>query len=549
METNKKSKAPSPAIAPYAWLTLVMITIWLAFMWYVYEEAKTYNGEFKDMWYIIRGTVTAPLLAIIFFCLHSEVKAWQHNTTSAQVAKLQVVDQREFSLEIRAAGLAIDEHQQSTIWKMIKKKNDNFASIFSQDPKDYPETAHSRSITADINMRASFRHSARDAVAYWPVPTFALMPPDPYQKDYKAADIINSGKNAATLGVTLFLWQDDANTTHAQEMINNLFQFFDDNAEIPEAFIASADGDVTRDVYRKRGTPALQDGHTVPTIYESMTGLLVARSDRVNQYLRPYATNEKEDNQNRNSDLGKLWQFYWKYSPLFRKVYEDAKKAEGFVSPDAPGTMSSAYWHEQLPELWKTIDNRGPGRFQPTKWLPVRWAEHQIKEFDAAPTLGYLHRPIKVLMTDENGKQFKTPLQAKALQAGWLEALATLPEGEQPVRVFYDSTDNIQGIINLTNALHGLNIDGTGLEPGNVDEGYDLGRRLGNTGVSSALVAINLATIASYLDGGTSAVVYSGSDGSTTVQMVRPPSEETKANNAKTRWADPFKFGAPGSGQ
>jgi hypothetical protein len=58
--------------------------------------------------------------------------------------------------------------------------------------------------------------------------------------------------------------------------------------------------------------------------------------------------------------------------------------------------------------------------------------------------------------------------------------------------------------------------------------------------------ATNLATIASYFEGGVSAVVYSGTDGSTTIQMIRPPSEATKAKNAETRWADPFKFGAPG---
>ncbi|MDH0749860.1 DUF2875 family protein, partial [Pseudomonas sp. GD03842] len=80
-------------------------------------------------------------------------------------------------------------------------------------------------------------------------------------------------------------------------------------------------------------------------------------------------------------------------------------------------------------------------------------------------------------------------------------------------------------------------------------EAFNIGRRLGNTGVSSALVEINLATIASYFDGGISAVVYTGTDGSFTVQMIRPPSDATKAKNAKTRWDDPFKFGAPGGVQ
>ncbi|MEW5700597.1 hypothetical protein AB1699_32300, partial [Pseudomonas synxantha] len=89
--------------------------------------------------------------------------------------------------------------------------------------------------------------------------------------------------------------------------------------------------------------------------------------------------------------------------------------------------------------------------------------------------------------------------------------------------------DNTAGEIALNNALHALNTDGHGIELGNVEEGYDIGRRLGNTGVSSTLVQINLATIASYKDGGVSAVVYSGKDGSVTVQMVRPPDEARKA--------------------
>lgn len=199
--------------------------------------------------------------------------------------------------------------------------------------------------------------------------------------------------------------------------------------------------------------------------------------------------------------------------------------------------------------MWKTLNNRGPGHFEPSPWLPVRWTEHQLKEFDAAPVLGYLHRPIKVSMQDEHGKRLKPALQAKALQAGWLKALDTLPDGQKPVRVFYDTTNNAEAEIALTNALHSLNSDGQGLDVSNVDEGYDIGRRLGNTGVSSALVEINLATIASYHDGGASAVVYAGSDGSLTVQMISPPDEARKVKNQRNRGADPFKYGLPSVGR
>ena len=548
------SSRPHPF--PFQLLAIVLSLGWLIFITYsAVQELGIDRMTTKVMARpVLIGLAAACGLAALFYGAvwgGKAVMQWVNPTPAkAQTAPLtaeQIAErERTYALEIRGTGLAVDQDHQSTLWRLIKKTNDNFSSIFSLLADAYPYGADSRRIVAAINTKVSFRHSARDAVAYWPLPTFALGPPK-QPTDTGAAGNILGGRNAATLGVTLFLWQDADNTTHAQPMIEKLFQFFDDNPEVPEALIVSEDGDATRSGLRVAGTPGLQDGHVVPKVYESMTGLLVSRSDRVDKYLRPFATDDEEDNQTTRTDMGKLWAFYWKYDRQYEEFYAETKRAEGIMWATSAGTMPSAYWHAQLPELWQTIGNRGPGHFEPTRWLPVRWAEHQIKEFDAAPMLGFLHRPIKVPMTDDNGKRLKPALQVKAVQSAWLKALNTLPEGAAPVRVFYDSTDNTEGLIALNNALHGLNTDGTGIELGNVEEGYDLGRRLGNTGVSSALVGINLATIASYLDGGTSAVVYTGSDGSVTVQMVRPPDEATKAHNAKTRWADPFSFGMPGA--
>jgi hypothetical protein len=547
-----------PKLKPYLWIAGILLIFWLGFVWLVQIKAQELNMELRDMNPVMRWGITAILgTLLLIFSVHwwdkavasekAGLAAYKANAL-AQIAEQKATQLRTYSLEIRGVGLGIHQDHQSEIWQFIKKKNDNFASIYSRDPKDYKASLRSRQNSRDIKVRVAFKHSAGESVAYWPIPVFALGPPDPYEKGYRAAGLINTGRNKATLGATLFLWQDDESTTHAQGMIERLFQFFDDNPQVPQALIASRDGDVTRDVYRKPGMPGLQNGHVVPTVYESMAGLLVTRSDRVDRYIRRYATHEPEDNQNKNSDLGKLWAFYWQQPPKFRKVYEEAERAKGAEDPLAPGTMSTAYWQSQLPTLWQTISNLGPGEFQPSPWLPIRWAQHQVKEFDAAPVLGYLHRPIKVSMQDENGKRLKPALQAKALQAGWLQALDTLPEGHKPVRVFYDTTDNQEAEIALTLALHALNTDGHGLELGNVDEGYNIGRRLGNTGVSSALVEINLATIASYLDGGTSAVVYAGADGSLTVQMIRPPDAARIAKNRENRGADPFKYGSPNGG-
>ncbi|OLT98723.1 hypothetical protein BVK86_28765, partial [Pseudomonas reinekei] len=196
----------------------------------------------------------------------------------AKIAEQQAMQARTYALEIRGVGLGIHHDHQSEIWQVIKKKNDNFASIYSRDPKDYTDSLDFRMISRDIKIRVAFKHSAGESVAYWPIPVFSIAPPK-QPSDTGAASNIHNGRNAATLGVTLFLWQDAENTTHAQGMIERLFQFFDDNPEVPQALIVSEDGDVTRDGLRVIGTPGLQNGHVVPTVYESMAGLLVTRSD------------------------------------------------------------------------------------------------------------------------------------------------------------------------------------------------------------------------------------------------------------------------------
>ncbi|MBP1128005.1 MULTISPECIES: DUF2875 family protein [Pseudomonas] len=557
MKDQQQSTRTLPNLKPYLWIACVLLVVWVGFIWIVQIKAQELNMALRDMKPVMAWGIAAivgPLLLI--FSIHwwgnaiagekAEIAAYQ-NRMEARDAEQRATRARTYALEIRGVGLGIYQDGQSEIWQFIEKKRNNFVSIYSQNPKDYTDSLDAREISRDIKIRIAFKHSASESVAYWPIPAFSIGPPK-QPSDTGAADSILNGRNAATLGVTLFLWQDAENTTHAQGMVERLFKFFDDNPKVPQALMVSEDGDVTRNGLRVAGTPGLQSAQVVPTIYESMTGLLVTRSDRVDRYIRPFATHEPEDNQNKNTDMGKLWDFYWKQSPKFIDIYENAERAKGAKDPLAPGTMSTAYWQSQLPTFWKTISNRGPGYFEPSPWLPIRWADHQLKEFDTAPMLGYLHRPIKVPLQDESGKRLKPALQVKALQAGWLKALDTLPDGQKPVRVFYDTTDNLEAEIALTNALHSLNTDGHGLEVGNVEEGYDIGRRLGNTGVSGALVQINLATIASYLDGGASAVVYAGSDGSLTVQMISPPSDAQKAKNQQYRGADPFKFGSPTGG-
>ncbi|WP_150704294.1 DUF2875 family protein, partial [Pseudomonas fluorescens] len=431
MRDRRQDKSQRPRLKGYLWAVGILIATWLGFLLLIIYTAQAENREWGDMSAVmLKGIASIFGALVLTYSGHwvGKAVAFEETELAAYKSKVMtertehiVTQERTYALEIRGVGLAVQGWYQSSVWQKIEKKADNFASIFSKDTQDYKASLTSRTNTNRLAVRAAFTHSASDSVAYWPIPVFAIAPPKQPEDTGAAANILD-GRNAATLGVTLFLWQDADNTPHAQSMIERLFKFFDDNPKVPQALIVSEDGDVTRNGYRVAGTPGLQSVQVVPAVYTSVTGLLLTRSDRVDRYIRPFATQDSEDNQNTNTDMGKLWAFYWKHSPLFRNVYKEAKRAEGIKTPYGPGTMSSTYWQSQLPTLWQTLSNRGPGHFEPSAWLPVRWAEHQVREFDKAPVLGYLHRPIKVSMHDDNGKPLKPALRAKALQAGWVKA-------------------------------------------------------------------------------------------------------------------------------
>ncbi|WP_457840923.1 hypothetical protein, partial [Staphylococcus aureus] len=82
-------------------------------------------------------------------------------------------------------------------------------------------------------------------------------------------------------------------------------------------------------------------------------------------------------------DIVKLWNFFWKKnddrSPdSFNTLYDKQEKAAGVGTPSPGVMMSSTWWQAQLPELWKTISNQGPGDFKPTPYIPVRWTDWQL---------------------------------------------------------------------------------------------------------------------------------------------------------------------------
>ena len=440
----------------------------------------------------------------------------------------------KYVLEVRGLGVAVNRSADEEIWQKIREKSDNFSSILSQRVEDYPGDSDTRVMYLQLMNGIAFGNAAGRAVQYWPIPVIIWGPPRAATNSFRPAVNIAGNRQQASLGVSLFLWQEDASTDDSPAMIQKLFDFFDAHPDVPEALVFSEDGVTTRELLKAPGTVELPKGHFIPTVPDSIVGILVSRSDRVDRLIRPFAVEQHGPlNQDTTQyDVTRLWNFYWEKNDGtgpddFDAFYQSEGERLGFPTTMSVSTMSATWWQQQLPTFWKQIGNKGPGEFKPTPYIPVRWTNWQVKQFDSAPLIGYLHRPVDVKLTDGEGKPLSKTAQIAALRSGWTAALDTLPQAEQPKRVFYDTTGDRTWAIPITQALSHA---GEGApDIGDVKQGYDIGRRIGNTGISSPMVQLGLGLIAGYQEGGASATINRRPDGNATIMMVSPPDAATKA--------------------
>ncbi|MGZ2749163.1 type VI lipase adapter Tla3 domain-containing protein [Burkholderia stagnalis] len=555
--------AARPRLLPYA---LVLAILAFAWMFYIlfgsYQHWESTGLEVPNMGSTLRNGLFAIVgLIAAVFTVHWAMRTTPDasvaapvpaTTSSAQAvvsspyanagsAKMLAETGQKYALEIRGIGLAVAGRRQEGIWEQIEEKKDNYSTILSDDPKRYGENPDERRIFSTLATGSAFKYAASEAVDHWPLPVIIFGPPrDPqatYRSDYEIAD----ARQNAGLGVTLFLTQDAQNTSSAAPAIAQLFEFFDKHPDVPAVLVMTQDGMQYRWAAKTPGTPSDPPGAFIPPVPDSMATLLVSRTDRVDHLVRPYAVTVTGDidKDKTQYDVVKLWNFYWKLD----EISQDERDAAAGGHFSGAYTMKTDWWISKLPELWKEATNKGPGDFKPSPYLPVRWANWQVEEFDEAPLLGYLHRPVNIKLTDSKGKPMRRAEQAQALQEGWKQAMATLPDGAKPNRVFYDTSSDRTWAIPLSQALHG---NAEGIDLSEVKEGYDIGRRIGNTGVSSALVQVCLATIGSYRAGGASATVNLMDNGTASIVMVSPPDDASKAANLKHRGPDPLKYRSAG---
>jgi len=135
------------------------------------------------------------------------------------------------------------------------------------------------------------------------------------------------------------------------------------------------------------------------------------------------------------------------------------------------------------------------------------WTREQFQQFDRLPTIGQLHRPIRIsYRLDKDGHQTFDPGQQiglmsarkreDAFKAGLELALRATPD-KPPARVFYDTGGPVHGA-NVIPLAQSLTASLPDFELFNTDQGYDISMRIGNTGAASPFVQWALAIIAGF---------------------------------------------------
>ncbi|MCX4165875.1 MULTISPECIES: DUF2875 family protein [Paraburkholderia] len=433
---------------------------------------------------------------------------------------------QSFTLEVRRFGVTVDKFRQRAILMRLDEAGPKGA-LLSRDPKEYPYTPDDRSSAARQRENNVFGYTLRDWVDFWPIPVIVAGPPraaNDSEAD-RMATHINSADNGAGIGNPIYIRLDEIHTDHGDDVVARLFEFFDQHPDLPAAVVLVEDGLQTRSYLRSAGADRdllHTKGYFVPKQPDSFVALLVTRKDRVDRLIRPYVvdTPEEIDNTKTQYDVIKLWNYFF--------AQQNAYPQPSFGVYQMPWD----YWQGKLAEFWKTTPLKAPAGFKPDPWVPVPWTTWQLKEYDDWPVLSYLHRPVRIDLSDGHGEPLKKAERLDKVREGWQQALATLSPGDQPSRMFFDTGASTNNLALLVQALHD--------NPQHIDlddpkDAFDMQRRIGgDTGTSSTWVQMALALMMGYGDGKTSALVNLRDPLHATIVMMTPPDAASRKAHPQT---------------
>lgn len=428
----------------------------------------------------------------------------------------------QFTLEVRRFGVTVDRYRQRALLLRLDEAGPK-GTLLLQDPKAYPFSGADRAFAGRQRENNVFGYTLRQWVDFWPIPVIVGGPPrNESDKDAdRMATHIGDADNGAGITNPLYIRLDEIHSEHGDDVVSRVFDLFDTHPDLPAVVVLVEDGLNTRAYMRTPGENYQDqsniDGYFVPKRPDSFVALLVTRKDRVDRIVRPYVVSAPEaiDNTKTQYDVIKLWNYFWAQQKEYPKPQSDVSE------------MPWNYWQGKLAEFWKTTPLKAPAGFKPNPWVPVPWTTWQLKEYDNWPILAYLHRPVRVDLSDGHGELLKKGERLDKLREGWQQALTTLSPGDQPSRMFYDTGPSTNNLSLLVQALHD---NSQHIDLDDPKDAFDMQRRIGgDTGTSSTWVQIALALMMDYGDGKTSALVNLRDPQRATFLMMTPPDAASRA--------------------
>lgn len=492
----------------------------------------------------------------------SKEKEYIHSSMSSSSSKMSG---KLYVLEIIGLGVAVNEYRQGVLWDMLKQGS-AYQSIIDNDPNSYPWSGSEKMSIAGSREEGTLENAVLDTPRYWGIPAFNAAPRFQDKNFNDRPDRPQGGIVSGMWDMHILIIEHRELSDRPDRVFEKIFTFFDENPDVPFVVLGTADGDAVQ-ADAELTSKFLPDGHYVPKIPDVSAVFVLARRERADS-LRPFAFKDLEEPQvdveflNQHGIARRVW---LNYLTLQKKVPMPQGVGQ-FLSPNGRQPTSQE-WHSDLRIFYKNFDlgERGKSSFKfldvirrkpvfsnnwrPKEWFPVPWNLEQLASFDRLPTLGFLHRPVFVKMTDAQGRLL-TDVQERelALQNGWHSASEMLPiesRSISPSRVIVATGGNASHLVEFHGMLRRIADDrGPKFNPSNLTQFIDVDCRLGNTGAATFFMQTAIGVLGSYREGGVSAAFNLRDPSESSIIFISPPSDELRNRQQHVLGGDVLKSAA-----
>ncbi len=503
------------------------------------------------------GVIVLALLGKYSVALHeSETKIAREKTQSEKAftslsKEPTEQERREYVLEVVGLGVTLDKYRQGKLWERLQMGSPH-STIRETDGKEYPwKGTDKEGLTGGRNGDA-LDNGVWDSPDCWGVPVFNAEPPLLGKiQDSPLSPVPGIVGDASSNGMTshLFVLGPRRFAERPDRILDDVFEFFDAHPEVPYVILNSDDNSSLRNIFAaspKYGY-AEGDGYFVPAMPDSAVVFVLARRERAD-VLRPFIYDDV-DSEERIEKLnaeGVQRRLNLAYFDLMKSV-PTKDTSSNFPSEIGRQPLIS----EWLAEAAKFAERKDIRRtkqisslkpqvrtahlpspdWKPTPWFPVPWSKKQFADFDSLPTMGFIHRPVFVNTSDQDGKPLRRRDQRRAaLLAGFNQALSTLSESERasgPARIIASTNNNTEQLIALEGVLHDFAAKGgPEIDSGKTNQFINTDRRLGDTGAATLFMQMAIGVMGSYRAGGVSAAINLRDPSEASIIFISPPSAE-----------------------